>query len=63
MDANINTSEVEMLLMLLQKEEKMLHIEINHASHREYKVLLKERLKMVTELMEKLKVSEPHLVL
>jgi hypothetical protein len=58
MDANITTSEKELLFMLLQREEKNLHVEINHAAHREFKLFLKERLQMVTTLMEKLKVAE-----
>lgn len=62
MDTNFTTSEREMLIMLLQKEEKTLHVEINHATHREYKVALKERLQMVMEIIEKLKVAEPQKV-
>lgn len=59
METNFTTSEKEMLIMLLQKEEKTLHIEINHASHREFKLQLKERLTMITGMLEKLRVNEP----
>ena len=59
MDSNLTTSEREMLLLLLQREEKTLHIEINHSSSHEFKQLLKERLLMVTTIIEKLNVTEP----
>ncbi|HEY4789031.1 MAG TPA: hypothetical protein VIH57_23435 [Bacteroidales bacterium] len=59
MDTTITTSERELLLMLLQKEENTLQIEINHTAHREFKLILKERLQMITALIEKLKVGEP----
>lgn len=58
MDTNFTTSERELLIMLLQKEERTLHIEINHSSHREFRQSLKERLKMVTAMIEKLKIAE-----
>ncbi len=58
METNFTTSEKEMLMILLQKEEKTLHIEINHASHREFKLQLKERLAMITEMLEKLRINE-----
>ncbi len=59
METSFTTSEKEMLMMLLQKEEKTLHIEINHTSHREFKLQLKERLTMITGILEKLSVNEP----
>lgn len=59
METNFTTSEKEMLIMLLQKEERTLHIEINRASHREFKLQLKERLAMITTMLDKLKVNEP----
>jgi hypothetical protein len=59
METTITTSERELLLMLLQKEENTLQVEINHAYHRPFKMMLKERLKMIHELIEKLTVSQP----
>lgn len=59
METNFTTSEKEMLTMLLQKEEKTLHIEINHATHRELKLQFRERLAMITSMLEKLKVNKP----
>lgn len=53
----INTQEIELLTTVLEKEEKILLIEINRANHREFKDLLKERLRILTALIEKLKVS------
>ncbi len=62
MDTIITTEERQLILALLQKEENTLHVEINHAFHREFKIILKERLKKITTLMEKLKVAEPNKV-
>jgi hypothetical protein len=59
MNTYFTSYERELLLMLLQKEEKNLGIEINHMFQREYKNLLRERLTSVTALMEKLKINEP----
>lgn len=59
METIFTTSEKEMLVMLLQKEERTLHIEINHTSHRDFKLQLKERLAMITTMLDKLKVNEP----
>jgi hypothetical protein len=59
MDKTINTTERELLLMLLQKEESSLQIQINHTSHRDYKLMLKERLGKVVALIEKMQVAEP----
>ncbi|MDP4210389.1 MAG: hypothetical protein Q8928_16380 [Bacteroidota bacterium] len=57
MTLEINTQETELLTTVLEKEEKILLIEINRANHREFKDLLKERLKILNALIEKLKVS------
>lgn len=59
MNTSLTTSEREMLVMLLQKEEKNLLIEIHHTDHREFRSILKEKLQMVTTMIEKLKVIEP----
>jgi hypothetical protein len=59
MNTYFTSHERELLVMLLQKEEKTLGIEINHIFQREYKNLLRERLTSVTALMEKLKINEP----
>lgn len=58
MNTDLTTSEREMIIMLLQKEEKSLHIEINHSSHREFKLALKERLQMVMDVIEKMKIPD-----
>jgi hypothetical protein len=59
MDTIINSNERELLLMLLNKEESSLQIQINHTSHRDYKLMLKERLGKVVALIEKMQVAEP----
>jgi hypothetical protein len=62
-EENMNTyftaSERDLLMMLLQKEEKDLSIEISHIFQREFKNILRERLTTVTALLEKLKINEP----
>jgi len=62
METHFTGNEREILLMLLQKEENTLLIEINHTDSREFKLLLKERLNTVISLIERLKVEEPNLV-
>lgn len=62
MEANLTTSEKELLMMLLRKEEKTLHVEINHSNRPEFKVTLKERLQMLAVIIEKLKITEPAIV-
>ena len=59
MNTYFTSHERELLVMLLQKEEKNLGIEINHIFQREYKNILRERLISVTALIEKLKINEP----
>ena len=58
METKFTHKEKEMLIILLQKEENTLLIELNHASHREFKALLKEKLQTVISLMGKLKIDE-----
>lgn len=59
MNTYFTAYERELLVVLLQKEEKNLGIEINHIFQREFKNLFRERLASVTALIEKLKINEP----
>lgn len=58
MDSQFTNKEKEMLLMLLNKEENTLEVEINHSVHREFKLILKDRLKLIHSMIEKIKIMD-----
>lgn len=59
MNTYFTEMERELLLFLLQKEEKTIEVELNHTFQREYRSILKERMNNISQVMEKLKVNEP----
>jgi len=54
MKLELNNEEAYLVKTLLSKELKETEIEINHASHREYKDFLKEREKQLEVLLGKI---------
>jgi hypothetical protein len=59
MELHITAPEHELLAEILQQHQRELLREIAHADHRDFKVALRDRARLLEVLLKKLEASEP----
>ena len=56
-DVRLETAEMDVVLELLEREERGLPVEIHHTYSKDYREQLRSRLKLVEELVQRLQTA------
>lgn len=57
MKIDLTTAEVRFLVEILEEHRRQLQVEIVHTDHKEFKLRLREKEKLLDELLNKLEVG------
>ncbi|MBZ5629154.1 MAG: hypothetical protein LAO06_09855 [Acidobacteriia bacterium] len=59
MELHITAQEKELLAEVLRQHQRELMLEISHAAHHDFKVALRDRARLLEELLKRLDAAEP----